>query len=289
MCSRSMRGQAVVMSGRPLPLQKGPCTVAGLRVLDEVPTRSVLAQRVTRTDGEVTWRQPLHRIVVPPRLTKPHPIVFQVEGGPTRQALWNDNLGFVPANVELRSVSAGATAVHLLWRPDPETAGRLEPMLPFHDSFISVNARAIASELEGEAPDPLFVESLGHTIIVRYMRQFSTRGLAAPRSSGLSRQRLRRVVDYIESHLGDALTLDVIAEIACLSPYHLSRSFRRAMGIGLHRYVVQRRIDRARQLVLSTDLAVSQIAVAVGFESPAAFATRFRQYTGQSPSSLRRN
>ncbi|HEY6980750.1 AraC family transcriptional regulator [Reyranella sp.] len=226
---------------------------------------------------------------MPPRLTKPHPIAFQVEGGPTRQALWNDNLGFCPADVELRSVSAGATTVHLLWRPDPETAGKLEPMLPFHDSFISVNARAIASELEGEAPDPLFVESLGHSIIVKYMRQFSTRGIDAPRSSGLSRERLRRVVDYIESNLGDALTLDIIAEVACLSPYHLSRSFRRTTGIGLHRYVVQRRIDRARQLVLSTDLAVSQIAVAVGFDSPAAFATRFRQFTGQSPSSLRRN
>ncbi len=97
------------------------------------------------------------------------------------------------------------------------------------------------------------------------------------------------MVDYIEVHLADTLTLGVLAEVACLSPFHLSRSFRRAMGIGLHRYVVQRRIDRARQLVLDSDLAITQIAAAVGFESTAAFSTRFREFVGQSPSSLRRN
>lgn len=162
-------------------------------------------------------------------------------------------------------------------------------MVPFHDSFIAMNARAIACELEEESPDPLFIESLGHAILIRYLRQFSSHSVEVARLSGLSRERLRRVLDYIEAHLAYTLTLDALAGVACLSPFHLSRSFRRAMGVGLHRYVVQRRIDRAKQLVLDSDLAIAEIAAAVGFESAAAFSTRFRQFVGQSPSSLRRN
>ncbi len=263
--------------------------VSGFKVRKAVPTRSVFAQKVTRLDGEVTWQQPVHRIVLPPPLTKPHPIVFQIDGGPVREALWNEHFGFCPADVQLRSTTAAATTVQLLWQPDAETKGKLEPMLPFHDAFIAVAARAIALELDREDSDSLFIEGLGHAITIRYLRQFSTHAVEIARSSGLSRERLRRVLDYIEAHLADVLTLDVLAEVACLSPFHLSRSFRRAMGVGLHRYVVQRRIDRARQLVLDSELAITQIAAAVGFESAAAFSTRFRQFIGQSPSNLRRN
>lgn len=263
--------------------------IAGLKVRQTVPTRSVFAQKIARLDGEMVWLQPFHRIVLPPPVTKPHPIVFQVEGGPAREVLWNEHFGFCPADVELRSTTGAATTVQLLWRPTPETKGKLEPMLPFHDALIAVAARAIALELDRADPDPLFIEGLGHAIIIRYLRQFSTDAVEVARSSGLSRERLRRVLDYIEAHLSDALTLDELAGVACLSPFHLSRSFRRAMGTGLHRYVVQRRIDRAKQLVLDSDLAITQIAAAVGFESTAAFSTRFRQFVGQSPSSLRRN
>ncbi len=277
------------MNTRVAALRPDTAQIAGLNVLEAVLTRSVFAQKISRLDGEVIWQQPLHRIVLPPPVTKPHPIVFQIEGGPVREALWNEHFGFCPADVQLRSTTAAATTVQLLWQPDPETKGKLEPMLPFHDAFIAVVARAIALELDRADPDPLFIEGLGHAIVVRYLRQFSTHAVETARSSGLSRERLRRMVDYIEVHLADTLTLGVLAEVACLSPFHLSRSFRRAMGIGLHRYVVQRRIDRARQLVLDSDLAITQIAAAVGFESTAAFSTRFREFVGQSPSSLRRN
>ena len=59
-------------------------------------------------------------------------------------------------------------------------------------------------------------------------------------SNGLSRERLVRVLDYIKTHLDDRLTLTDLAGVACLSPYHFSRSFKRTVGVGPQRYVTQR-------------------------------------------------
>ena len=268
----------------------GPFTVPRLKDRGVLATRSVAAQKFSRPAGEVVWRHPLNRLVLPPPRTKPLPITAQIEGGRTEEFLWNDKFGFCPGGVQARFVSAAATTVQLMWAPDADTAGKLEPLLPFHDPFVEMNARAIGHELESAAPDALFIESLGHAIVTKILRRFVTQAVVeAPQHSGLSRERLRRVRDYIDAHLSDDLTLDAIAEVACLSPYHLSRSFRRATGIGLHRYVTYCRIDKAKDLVLNTDLPVALIAMNVGFESPAAFATRFRQIIGQSPSSLRRS
>jgi AraC family transcriptional regulator len=101
----------------------------------------------------------------------------------------------------------------------------------------------------------------------------------------LSRERLRRVTEYIEAHLAEPLSLTKIGEIACLSPFHFSRSFKRSAGVGLHEYVVRR---RAKQLILYSDLSLAQIAGAVGFDSQSSFTARFRREVGLSPGRFRK-
>jgi AraC family transcriptional regulator len=263
-------------------------SVAGLTIHRSLATRSVFAQKFSRPEGEIFWRHPKHRIVVPPAWNEALPITIQVDGLSTREDLWNGKFGFCPADLSARFVSVAVTTVQILWDPDAETAGKLEPLLPFHDPFIEMASRAIAGELESDAPDPLYIESLGHVVVTSYLRRFLPgRAVEAPRACGLSRERLRRLLDYIDAHLANDLTLDALAAVACLSPYHLSRSFRRAKGTGLHRYVVQRRLERAGHLIMTTDLSIASISLAVGFASPAAFATCFRKVVGYPPSRLR--
>jgi AraC-like DNA-binding protein len=88
-------------------------------------------------------------------------------------------------------------------------------------------------------------------------------------SNGLSRDRLRRVRDYIETHLDDRLTLTDLAGIACLSPYHFSRSFKEAVGIGPRRYVMQRRLDRAKTLIRGTNQPLPRSLTRSGFATRA--------------------
>ncbi len=264
-----------------------PAQVPNLKTLASVSAARISASKFSR-DGEVVWRQPQNRIVLPLSGLHGRPVTVQFDGGRTKEFLWHGQLGFYPAGAETRTVAGISTSLHLLWTPDAETAGLLEPLNPFEDDLISMWATAIASELDSEAPDRLFVESLGNAAILRLKRIFSDKAGATPRSSGMSRERLRRVTEYIDAHLGDDLTLDVLADIACLSAHHLSRSFHRTVGVRLHRYVLQRRIERAKQLILETELSMAEIGWMVGFGSQAAFTKRFHQEVGQSPARLRR-
>lgn len=265
-------------------------SIPGLRTMSAMTAGAISVETFTRGDGEVVWHHPQHRLVLPLTGADARKVTVRFEDGRPSDFVWRDALGFYPAGTRARIYTTSAKSLQLLWTPDPATAGRLAPLLPFEDALIGPCARAVAREVESGFPDRLFVESLGNSIVIKLMRHFATANVVeAPRHSGLSRERLRRVTEYIDAHLGEELTLDAIAAVACLSPYHLSRSFRRATGIGLHRYVVQRRIDRARHLVLETDLSMGEIAWKVGFGSQAAFATRFRRETGQAPSQMRRD
>jgi AraC family transcriptional regulator len=106
-------------------------------------------------------------------------------------------------------------------------------------------------------------------------------------SNGLSRDRLKRVRDYIETHLGDRLTLTDLAGVACLSPYHFSRSFKEAVGIGLQRYVMQRRLERAKKLIRRTNRPLPEIAQQVGLFDQSHLTSIFRRETGVTPGRYR--
>jgi AraC family transcriptional regulator len=106
-------------------------------------------------------------------------------------------------------------------------------------------------------------------------------------NKGLSAERLRRVYDYIEAHLGDDLSLTVLADVACLSPYHFSRSFKEAARVGLQRYVIQRRLERAKTLMRRTNQPLARIAQEAGFADQSHLNAIFRREMGVTPGRFR--
>jgi AraC family transcriptional regulator len=87
-------------------------------------------------------------------------------------------------------------------------------------------------EIEGGFADRILVESLGTALCIRLARRFVGRPALPASNKGLSPERLRRVRDYVEAHLDEDLSLTVLADIACLSPYHLAALSRRRPGLG---------------------------------------------------------
>ena len=85
------------------------------------------------------------------------------------------------------------------------------------------------------------------------------------------------------------VTLDDLAEIASMSPYYFARSFKAAVGLPPHQYVVRRRIDRAMRLLAATDLTIAHIAFDCGFASQAHMTTVFKRLTGTTPHRYRRS
>ena len=83
------------------------------------------------------------------------------------------------------------------------------------------------------------------------------------------------------------ITIDDLSREAALSPYHLIRTFRRAYKQTPHQYLVRQRIARAKELLRNSDLSITEICVAVGYESMGSFSTLFRKVAGVSPSAYR--
>ena len=119
------------------------------------------------------------------------------------------------------------------------------------------------------------------------MDRFVRRPVLREPSNGLSRDRLKRVRDYIETNLDDRLTLSDLAGVACLSPYHFSRSFKEAVGVGPQRYVMQRRLERAKTLVRRSSQPLAAIAQEVGFVDQSHLTSIFRREIGMTPGRYR--
>lgn len=105
---------------------------------------------------------------------------------------------------------------------------------------------------------------------------------------GLSPALIRRVHDYVEVHLDENVDLDALAAIAGLSRYHFARSFKQSEGMTPHAFLLNRRLEKAEDLLLRSKLSLSEIALAVGFADQSHLARRFRQWSGVSPSEFRK-
>jgi len=100
-------------------------------------------------------------------------------------------------------------------------------------------------------------------------------------------RRLLRARDRMDAASHEAWPVKRLAEVSGVSEAHFARSFRQAFGIPPHRYLLTRRIEQAATLLRDTDLPITEIAFATGWESLGTFGRTFRDITGNSPSTVR--
>ena len=108
------------------------------------------------------------------------------------------------------------------------------------------------------------------------------------RAGGLARWQARRALTYIESNLDAKFGVGQLADLASLSKAHFSRAFRHALGLPPMKYVVMRRVERAKVMMTSTAQPLSDIALACGFSDQAHFSKLFRHCVGIPPGHWRR-
>jgi AraC family transcriptional regulator len=99
--------------------------------------------------------------------------------------------------------------------------------------------------------------------------------------------RLKKVFDYVEAYLHQDIHLSDLASIAAMSPYYFARLFKNSTGVSPHQYVIQRRIDRAQQMLRASKTSIFEIGVRVGYADPKHFRTLFRREVGLSPNDYR--
>jgi AraC family transcriptional regulator len=155
---------------------------------------------------------------------------------------------------------------------------------------LRVAMGAVGAELTaGGAGGRLAAESLANVLAVHLIRH-----VLAPhrpergRDGALPRGRLRAVVAYIEGHLEAGPSLEQMAAVARLSPYHFARQFKRATGLPPHQYVIVRRVERAKQLLQeASDLTLGQVAARAGFSNQSHFSHHFKHLVGVTPGQFR--
>jgi AraC-like DNA-binding protein len=95
------------------------------------------------------------------------------------------------------------------------------------------------------------------------------------------------VREFIDRHCAERLTVQQLARLAGLSPFHFIRAFRATVGSTPHRYLRQRRLERAGELLVTTALPVTEICDRTGFHSLGSFSSLFKKVTGEAPSEYR--
>jgi AraC family transcriptional regulator len=168
---------------------------------------------------------------------------------------------------------------------------RLEvlPQARIRDPQIEAIGLMLLSELQhGQTSSRLYIESLTNVLAVHLIRQYAT---VQPQpvlyEGGLPQRQLLQVLDYIDAHLHQEIKLTDLATLVSMSEFHFSRQFKRVLGTTPYQYLLQQRIERAKQLLRNSDRSIAAIALVCGFNSHSHLSKQFRQLTGITPKAYR--
>jgi AraC family transcriptional regulator len=133
--------------------------------------------------------------------------------------------------------------------------------------------------------DQLYAETAAAYLAAHLLTRHSS--VPTPRAVSGEDIRVRRATSFVNDNYHLPLTLNEIAAVANLSPFHFLRVFKMATGQTPHRFLNTVRVNRARRYLARGDLSVTEIAHLCGFTTPSRLATAFRRETGVSPSAYR--
>jgi transcriptional regulator of acetoin/glycerol metabolism len=110
---------------------------------------------------------------------------------------------------------------------------------------------------------------------------------ASQAHGGLSAGTMRRIREYVEVHLSENINLTMLSAVAGVSMHHFAREFKQSAGVTPHRYLTQKRVERAQEMLAQTDLSLSEIAYSTGFADQSHLARHFRHMVGTTPREFR--
>lgn len=223
-----------------------------------------------------------------------------LDGRLERRELNGDMIWIVPPGVpHVIHFDRRATLIHLYLTDtffrsmvedaSDDTQSSLIPSLLVRDQFLVEIAKSLYRETKIGASNELFTQSVATLTATHLVRTYSSRHSHLPMCrGGLGPAREKKIRAYIMEHLSEELSLEELARTVEMSPNYLISLFRASMGMTPHRYVVQQRLERARQLLAQPGIALLEVANQCGFKDQSRFTTTFRRYLGVTPGQYRR-
>jgi len=179
-----------------------------------------------------------------------------------------------------------------LFDPDSGIAcPAIGPRMFFFDQAVWNTALKLKAEVgNSDRGSRQYAEALSLVLIHELIRlEQATSAVARPLRGGLPAWQQKRVVEFIQEHLAEEISLNALAELVDLSLYHFARAFKQSFGAPPHHYHMARRMDRARSLLQRSALSVTEIGMQIGFRETSSFTRAFRKFTGLTPTEYRRH
>lgn len=164
----------------------------------------------------------------------------------------------------------------------------LLPQFSTPDPLIYQIGLALKSVLEKNPENSrLYAETMVNALSVHLMQNYSTRKpILQEYTDGLPKQQLRKVIEYINANLEQDLSLIQLAALVQMSPHYFCHLFKHSTGIAPHQYVIRCRVESAKNLLLSGNLSIAEVAYKVGFANQSHLNRHFKRLLGVTPKKI---
>jgi AraC family transcriptional regulator len=267
-------------------LQYGTITLTHIRLLPNsgiyIGAQQVVVARHCGLPLRMEWRSPGGDSV---RSKMMIPGTIQVKAA--QEQFWQR--WFFPADV--LAVAFDKAFFENLTREATGSAVDLVGELGISDPALSQLTALLDRELcAGGLNGRFYAENIGAALAAYLAQRRTGKRLSTVfREPRLAPARLKRVIDYIDTNLDGALGLTGISAIAGLNAHHFAHAFKASMGMPPHRFIIERRVDKARRLLDNRQQSIAEIAIACGFANQSHFTEHFRRVVGTTPAKYRRS
>lgn len=165
----------------------------------------------------------------------------------------------------------------------------LLPQIGLHDGLIKEITCNIYTECKkGNPSGQIYVDTMLNMLAIHLLSHYCSSNYRLKNCrGGLDHLVLRTIKEYIEEKHKEDISLEELASLACMSKYHFARLFEQSTSLPPHQYLMQRRIEKSKELLKHTKLTVENIALEVGYESVSHFRNIFRRAVGVTPKKYR--
>jgi AraC family transcriptional regulator len=171
---------------------------------------------------------------------------------------------------------------------DRERVELIDPKFTADPDLTAIAATMLRMLGHGDRLARLRMDALGVLLCTHLLGRWSRTAPADDWKGKLGAWQKKRALAFLEDHLGSDIGLADIAAHVGLSQYHFNRAFKRTVGVSPHRYLLLRRLERAKELLLRTNLSVTSIATRIGYADHSQLGRLFRNEVGMSATEYRR-
>jgi len=196
---------------------------------------------------------------------------------------WNEAISFIRLDISPKLIEQVAEQVDTNFRRSHEliNTAHTDDM-----KVIQISQWLLDEQNNGGAGGQLYFDSLLNVLAVHLLRTYTTEFCEARSPKSLTQKQVSRAIDYMHVHLNQDISLEVLARTVNLSSSHLRHLFKQSTGMAPHQYLINLRVNRAKELLLSGGFSVSEVAAEVGFADQSHLHRHFKRFFGVTPKTI---